>query len=152
MYWISKIGSLAYYVLMMHRQPDVAKRMCVVVQLGYEPIGAQMRSQAFDSISFTAKYLQDIGSEDKRAAAAMEDIQRSMRERDAVMVVFQAKRVVYEEEDKEGVKVRKQSFIGETCSLWTSVIGVADKERPLFNPRRQHYLFEQIKSKIRSPL
>jgi hypothetical protein len=146
-----EIGSLSYYALSMHAQPDVAKRACMIVQLGYEPTGASRRAQAFDCIAFTAQSLHEVEFEGDQLQAARDDILQAVNEKGAVLVIFVAKRVVYtEEENEEGVKFKKQNFVGEGCILLSSVLGVVEREGPLFHPQRGDFLFKEIIKKIRS--
>ncbi|KIM84416.1 hypothetical protein PILCRDRAFT_87769 [Piloderma croceum F 1598] len=59
-------GSISYYALLLHLQPDANKHTCMVVQLGFESICATKRADSFDCISIKARPI-DVVLPDHRA-------------------------------------------------------------------------------------
>ena len=148
-----KIGKFAYYALMLHSDPEAAKHMCMVVQLGYEPIQAARRSNFFNSINVISTSIQNIViDDDEQLKAAMEDNIKAIQENNAVMVVFQAQQVTYqqEQENENGVRVKVQESVEKGGYLFGTVAGVVEREGPLCSYERGKYLSEEINKLVGS--
>jgi len=129
----------------------------MVVQLGFESIHATRRANSFDCISIRASpidvVLPDHREGEEKYNPTKELLLKQIQEKDAVLVVFQAKRVVYKEEVNEaGELVKKQEFIGDKATLFRSMNGVVKREGPISSQKRYNALWRKIISLIRQPL
>jgi hypothetical protein len=135
---------------MLHSRPNASKEMGMVVQLGYEPTNADRRAKAFDSIAISAAPIDELlPREGKEAPETRELLQEAVQE-GAVLIMFQAKRVVYIDiENEDGVKVRKRDFVGNCSTHFATVVGVVARESLMFSQKRHDHLSEEIIKLIR---
>jgi hypothetical protein len=128
----------------------------MVVQLGFESVCATRRADSFDCISIRARpidvVLPDHREGEEKYNPTKEQLLKQIQEKDAVLVVFQAKRVIYNEEVNEaGELVKKQEFVGEKATLFRPVNGVVKREGPISSQRRYNDLWRKIISLVRQP-
>lgn len=147
-----KFGHLAYRVLKVYAQPNVLEHAAMVVQFGYRA-GAARCAKAFDCIVCRVRPLSMLlPTYGKEAPAAREQMLEALKGGDTVLLVFQAKQVVYiEEVGLDGVKVKKQKFVGSSVTFFADVSGIADLEGPFFSggSERFDYLWAQVQNLIK---
>lgn len=125
----------------------------MVVQLGFESIHATRRADSFDCITIRPRPIDQVLPDYKEAHDPTKELLlKQIQEKDAVLVVFQAKRVIYKEEQNEaGELVKKQEFVGDKATLLRPVNGVVEREGPIFSQQRYDDLWNKIVRLIRQP-